>query len=115
MKTDASPIARIELARISSNGERVPLVVEIGQPLQNANGFWRTPVALHGLDGRLCDIYGEDSLQSLCLALELVRRRLMSVTDNGERLVNLEGDDFQFDVYFTRPPSGEPPPPSDCQ
>ena len=98
-------MARIELARVDSNGDKIPLVVEIGQPFQNVDGVWHTPVALNGLHERLPDICGEDSLQSLCLAFELVRRRLMSVNEDGDRLVTLEGDDFPFDVYFTRPSS----------
>ena len=72
MKTDARPIAKTELVRVRASGERVSIVAEIGQAYQTADGFWRTPVALQGLDGRLCDICGEDSLQSLSLAVEMV-------------------------------------------
>ena len=102
MKTDAVPIAKIELMRARVNGERFPLLVEIGQPIRD-DGFWRTPVAIHGLDGRLCDICGEDSLQSLSLALEIVKRRLKSCLEHGERLTYKgEGEDvdFSFDALF---------------
>jgi hypothetical protein len=106
VKTDAAPIALTKLMRITATGERIPLAVEIGQPMQG-DGCWRTPAAIHGLDGRLPDICGEDSLQSLCLALELVRRRLKSIVEGGERLTDSEGQggeevDFNLDSYFPR-------------
>jgi hypothetical protein len=40
---------------------RLDEVATIGQPYQTPDGFWRTAGALHGLDGRLINIYGEDS------------------------------------------------------
>ena|ERR1017187_3720858 len=86
MKTDAPAIAKTELIRIRKSGERVSMSVEIGQPHKASDGVWHTPVALHGLDGRLSDICGEDSLQSLCLAAELVHTRLAAVVESGERL-----------------------------
>ena len=60
MKTDAPAIAKTELVRVHATGESIPIVVEIGTPYRAPDGPWRTPVALHGLDGRLCDICGED-------------------------------------------------------
>ena len=100
MKTDARPIAKTELVRVRASGERVSIVAEIGQPYQTADGFWRTPVALHGLDGRLCDICGEDSLQSLSLAVEMVHRRLASIVEDGEQLLDSEGSEFPLQAYF---------------
>lgn len=100
MRTDASPIAKTELVRVRTSGERVSIVAEIAQPYQTSDGFWRTPVALHGLDGRLCDICGEDSLQSLSLAVEMVHRRLASLVETGEQLLDLEGSEFPLDAYF---------------
>jgi hypothetical protein len=102
MKTDAPAIAKIELIRVRKNGERVSMSAEIGQPHKAPNGVCHTPVALHGLDGRLSDICGEDSMQSLCLAVELVRTRLIAVIESGERLVDSHGDDFPIEAYFPK-------------
>ena len=102
MKTEAAPIAKTELVRVRASGERVSIIAEIGQPYQSPDGFWRTPVALHGLDGRLCDICGEDSLQSLALAIEMVHRRLASVVEDGDQLLISDGDEFPFEAYFTK-------------
>jgi hypothetical protein len=100
MKTDAPSIAKTELIRARANGERVSVVVEIGAPYQAPEGFWCTPVALHGVDGRLSDICGEDSLQSLSLAVEMVHRRLTSILEEGDRLLDSEGAEFPMDAYF---------------
>ena len=101
-KTDAPAIAKIDLIRIRKNGERVSVSVEIGQPQKASDSVWRTPVALPGLDGRLSDICGEDSLQSLCLAVEVVRTRLAATIESGERLVDGHGDDFPIETYFPK-------------
>ena len=100
MKTDSPAIAKTELVRIRKSGEHVAVSIEIGLPHKIEDGFWRTPVALHGIDGRLPDIAGEDSLQSLCLATEMVYRRLVSVLQDGDRLIDNEGDDFPIETYF---------------
>jgi hypothetical protein len=101
MKTNAPPIAKTEVIRVKASGERVFIVAEIGQPYQSPDGFWCTPVALHGMDGRLCDICGEDSLQSLSLAVEMVHRRLASLVEAGEQLLDSEGSEFPLEAYFT--------------
>jgi hypothetical protein len=102
MKTNAPAIAKTELFRIRKDGKRVTMCVEIGQPHKTSDGVWHTPVALHGLDGRLSDICGEDSLQSLCLAAELVHSRLAAVIKSGERLVDRDGRDFPIQAYFPK-------------
>jgi hypothetical protein len=102
MKTDAPAIAKTELFRIPKSRERVSVRVEIGQPYKASDGVWRTPVALHGIDGRLPDICGEDSLQSLCLAIELVHCRLEAVVEGGERLTDGEGNDFPIQAFFPK-------------
>ena len=100
MKIDTLPIAKSELVHVRSSGERASIIVEIGQPYQTADGFWSTPVAMHGLDGRLCDICGEDSLQSLSLAVEMVNRRLASLIKAGGSLLDTEGSEIPLEAYF---------------
>lgn len=91
-------IAQSVWVRLRPNGERITITVEIGQPYEAPSGEWHTPVALHGLDGQLADMRGEDSLASLCLALEFVRRRLESVIAQGDLLLpDLAEDDEEDD------------------
>jgi len=79
-------------------------MLEIGLPYETSEGAWRTPVALHGLHGRLCDIFGEDSMQSLSLAVEMVHSLLYSVIENGEKLLEVDGDEFPIEAYFGKKP-----------
>lgn len=100
MKTEAPPVAKAHWVRVRPNGERTTITAEIGQPYQMEEGCWGTPVALHGLDGRLSDICGVDSLQSLSLALQLVRRRLASLVAGGDHILFTEGGDVPVQAYF---------------
>jgi hypothetical protein len=102
MKTNAPAIAKREMFWLRKSGERIPLTVELGALLQHTDGFWHTPLALHGLDGRLSDICGEDSLRSLCLAVETVRCRIATLVELGDRVVDEDGGDFQFEAYFPK-------------
>src|ERR1700679_654852 len=106
MKTDAPAIAKTELVRIRKNGDHVSVSIEVGQPYKTTDGVWCTPVALHGVDGRLPGIFGEDSLQSLCLAIEFIRARLEDVVEAGDRLIDSkgpdEGVDFAIGAYFPK-------------
>jgi len=102
MKSDVPAIAKTELIRVQKSGERISMSVEIGQPHKTGDSVWRTPVALHGLDGRLPDICGEDSLQSLCLAIAMVHSRLAAVVKSGDRLIDAQGADFPIEAYFTK-------------
>jgi len=43
---------------------------------------------------------GEDSLQSLSLAIEMVHRRLASLVQAGDQLLDSEGNEFPFEAYF---------------
>jgi hypothetical protein len=100
MKTEGPPIARLELVRIAADGRSRVIMIELGQPYHALEGEWRTPVALHGLDGRLADICGEDSLQSLSLAVQMVHSRLSSIITAGDQLTYPDGSEFPFDTYF---------------
>ena len=97
-----TPIARTELIGLCQGGKTIALIVEIGQPFQAPDGLWQTPVALHGLDGPLPEITGEDSLQSLLLPADMVHRRLMSFVKGGDRLVGQDGAEFPLSAFVPR-------------
>ena len=103
MKSDGSSIACKELIWLKSSGERSTICVEIGLPYSSTEGYWGTPVALHGLDEQLNDIFGEDSLQSLSLALSIVHRRFKDLIESGDKLIDSEGDIFALEAYFPKP------------
>ncbi len=71
-----SPVAILELVEVAADGSRTPLRIELGQPRPDGRGAWACLVSLDGDDRHAKEIYGEDSLQSLCLGLRMVRLHL---------------------------------------
>lgn len=96
-----SPVATLELIEVAASGARTPIHVAIGRPRPDGRGAWCCFVVADGVDHKARDIFGEDSLQALCLGLEFVRIQLDSVLERGSRLVHADEDtDFSVDAYF---------------
>jgi uncharacterized protein DUF6968 len=90
-----------ELLCVRPSGERINVTVAIGHPYPTSGGEWACPVEMSGLHGRLVDIRGIDSLQALCLAVNIVRELLASFRADGGRILDSKtGEDFLFDTYF---------------
>src|SRR5438477_13167194 len=83
-----NPISSIQLIQVSPNGERTPIQVEVSCPAPDGQGAWVCSVALEGLHSKPTNIYGEDSLQVLCLALRFVHSMLHDVLDRGGKLID---------------------------
>jgi phage/plasmid primase-like uncharacterized protein len=96
-----APIATLDLVEITADGSRNPLHIEIRAPQPDGRGTWRCTVSAGG-DGRgSFDIYGEDSLQALCLGLRMVHSQLAASLARGGRLVCTDADDdFPLNAYF---------------
>ena len=91
----------MELICVRPNGERVTVTVAVGHPYPTMEGDWACPVEIARLDGRLTDVHGMDSLQALCLAIELVGSRLASFVAEGGRILDPKtGKDVELDTYF---------------
>ena len=96
-----APVASLKLVEISLGGTRTPINVEVGCPRPDGRGAWACAVRVDGLDSKARDIYGEDSLQALCLGLRLVRSHLEGVLERGSRLVGSDDDsEFLLAAYF---------------
>lgn len=94
-------IAELELLEVAPSGRRSPVRVQVGRPRRFERGGWACPVLITTIDERVRDIYGEDSMQALCLAVRFVHRMLHSVVERGCRLVDpQEGSDFPLEAYF---------------
>lgn len=101
MPRNTAPVAVLELVEVTADGSRTPLRIELGQPRLHGRGAWACLVSVDGYDRPAKDIYGEDSLQSLCLGLRMVRLHLECALARGSRLVDPdEGTDFPMDAYF---------------
>jgi hypothetical protein len=96
-------IATLELIETLSDGSRIPLRIEIGQPRPHDHGGWACLVSVAGHDHYSRHIFGEDSLQALCLGLRTVRLHLELALARGSRLLD-PGDetDFPLHAYFER-------------
>lgn len=106
-----SPIATLELVEVAADGSRIPLRIELGQPRPDGRGAWACLVSVDGYDRHAKDIYGEDSLQALCLAMRMVRLHLDCALERGSRLVHTDEDtDFPLEAYFEESSDGHTKP-----
>jgi hypothetical protein len=97
-----SPIAVFEAVKVSKDGQRVPLHFEIGTPtlLEENDGVWCCPILLHGVDTKVRQVDGDDSMQALCFAIRAVFSQLRVIEELGGRIVDEEGNDFPLDAYW---------------
>ena len=93
-------IAKLELFAVIEGGERREISAAIGSPYETLGGFWRTPVRLKGLGNPTPEIYGEDSLQSLHFALEMIRDEYLKLARQVGKLVDADGREFPIEKYF---------------
>ena len=106
-----SPIATLELVEVAADGSRIPMRIELGQPRPDGRGTWACLVSVDGYDRHAKNIYGGDSLQALCLGMQMVRLHLDSALERGSRLVHPDGGtDFPLEAYFEEhiKPSAQP-------
>jgi hypothetical protein len=79
-------IANEKLLWIKKDATEVVIQAFVGVPYQYEEA-WACPAALMGLDDRYPDLIGESSIQSLTIALRLIRQRLGHLVDIGDVLV----------------------------
>ncbi|MDQ6635126.1 MAG: hypothetical protein M3Z10_10280 [Gemmatimonadota bacterium] len=99
---DESFVASVELIAERPSGERTPLALRVGAPTRSPAGDWHCRIHLDGLIAPT-DIYGEDSLQALCLGLGMVESLLRRFMAAGGRLRALDASDdetWPIDAYF---------------
>ncbi|GGC64757.1 DUF6968 family protein [Undibacterium terreum] len=90
-------IATEEILWIRADGTEVLIQAALGMPYQLPDS-WACPVALSGVDERYPDIVGESSMQSLHLAMRLIRQRLGHLFDAGEILVHPRDRTSRWDL-----------------
>lgn len=96
-----NPVANAVLEYDDLEGRSVVVEIAIYGPHRPDRKRWRCTVAMKGIHERLAHVAGEDSLQALCLALDLVRTRLASLIDGGGRLrIRQSNKPFDLDRYF---------------
>ena len=95
-------IANTQLRLRVSSGTIRPLRIEVEQPQRAPTGEWRCEVRIVGLYDKLAPIAGEDSFQSLALAVGLLRRLLEAQLQKGGHLLQADEDEeFPLEAYFS--------------
>ena len=115
--SDEKLVAQTTLYAIDKDGREFDIYVMVGLPYETEFGAWACPVAIVGLHGRLHDIYGNDSFQSLILAIKLIHNLLIAfVNDGGKLHLEKGGETISVDELFGKvvemavpdgPPTGE--------
>jgi hypothetical protein len=104
-----TPVATLQVVEVAADGSRILLRMELGQPRPDGRGAWACRVSVDGYDHYAGDIYGEDSMQALCLGLRMVRLQLELALARGSRLVNADADtEFPWQAYFQGGPNDVP-------
>ncbi|HWB61818.1 MAG TPA: hypothetical protein VG733_20215 [Chthoniobacteraceae bacterium] len=93
-------IAKLELIRAAPSGERATISFALGAPYITTDGFWRTPVRITGFGDPSPEVYGIDSLQSLHLAMDVIRKDIASLLAGGDKLMDRDGREFKPAEYF---------------
>ena len=78
-------VGSLQLLGVDSEGEEHSFVVGVGRPYLRPTGEWACPTLCHDVQ-KPRSIYGQDSLQALCLGLSFIRSRLEDFLDKGGRL-----------------------------
>ena len=71
------------------DGSTKAVQLRVGRPYKVAGSeSWACPCELAGFEGRHPDIHGNDSMQALCLAVSLLRRRLEDFIEKGGKVLD---------------------------
>jgi hypothetical protein len=90
MSEEPEMVGSLELIGISVTGDEWRFIVGVGKPVRQPTGEWACPTSWQDFEtARL--IYGESSLQALCLGLSMIRLRLEDFLEKGGRLFSAEG------------------------
>jgi hypothetical protein len=96
-------IASSKLIGIARDGSEREFTVGVGIPAQRPTGEWACPTLTQDFEEPR-PVYGEDSLQAICLGLGFIRARLEHLLERGGRLLLAESREeiplAQLDVLF---------------
>ena len=97
------PIATLDVIAYRAASQAVPVQVRLFPPeLSEPPSTYSCIVELHGLESRPRRIYGEGSLQALCLAAQHAIQSLATFAEHEGQLTNTEGEPFDPLVFGLR-------------
>ena len=103
-------IAQLKLQAVSRDGAKTDFTLAIGAPKEESDGTWACEIDAPAIRPKPFCVYGEDSMQSLCLAIYLVRQELQRLGKGGRLLFDADPEggqdiEFPFKAYFPPAPS----------
>jgi hypothetical protein len=97
------PLASRSILTVKANGERLTVMLPIGQPYEVTPEEWATSVSISGLHSRLGDIHGNDAWQVIQLAYELIAQLIGHFVEEGGTLYWAEtGEPMELDELLPR-------------
>jgi len=81
-----NPLASRTILAVKSNGERLAVVLAIGQPYEVTPEEWAIPVSISGLHSPLGDIHGIDAWEVIQLAYEFIAQLIGHFVGEGGKL-----------------------------
>lgn len=95
---EAKAIAGIKLEAVEEDGARYPIEIALLAPVEEPDGTWACEVELSGLDAGLKRIYGGDSFQALCLAIQYVKTALEEQAKGSRLVYPGDGEDVDWPI-----------------
>jgi hypothetical protein len=92
-------MAKLAVTGVRPDGERIPLLAQIGRPQESRDGSWTCAIEIAPLKAKLDDVRGADSFHAVWLACALVLKLLGNLRDEGWRLENADGSAFPLEDY----------------
>jgi hypothetical protein len=92
-------VAKLAVTGVRPDGERIPLLAQIGRPQEARDGYWACAIEIAPLKGQLDEVRGTDSFHAVWLACVLVLKLLANLKDEGWRLENADGSEFPLEEY----------------
>ena len=97
-------IAQTEIHCVPSSGDSFTTTLQVGRPWQDDRGMWSCSLSMDNLFREDHPIFGDDSLQALCLALAFARSQLQDfVSRGGQLFIPGTRDAFPLNAYFASP------------
>ena len=90
------PIAEAHFIGIDSYYQEFEIGAFVGKPFLNSEGVWSCPAKLIGIYGCPENIYGENSLQALCLATGFLYKMILTFIQSGGRIKDADGQAEQY-------------------
>lgn len=94
-------VAVEEMLWLKPDGLAVSVTARVGAPFRAVEGGWECQAEIEGFEGPY-NIKGETSMQALCLATELVAKRLEHLLEDGAHLVYIDDSTSRWDIDSLR-------------